>query len=313
MPPFRVLLCAVLAASLCFAPDAEARFGKRSSSGSSKEGTHAATPAGDAHEATPIGAEDDDGGDDKDDGDSDSEKSSDGDGCCSEAAQGLAEALLGALIRGMLEGMLEGLAHAIAHSGTHLEGEPVDDELEPGQTRGRRHAVPLSLRLGAQGLVLRGDAGGVDMFLGLEGRRFGMAAHVVRLGLPADDGADGTDRLTLVEAHLSHTLYVHEVVRLRAEAGMSIARAPDVTLMGPSLALSVEACVLGPLDVEARAQLTPLPYRQVDATAGLALHLGSFMLRGGWRGLFLDDMGVVDGISHQERLHGPYAGGGFTF
>jgi hypothetical protein len=308
MPPFRVLLCAVLAASLCFAPDAEARFGKRSSSGSSKEGTHAATPAGDAHEATPIGSEDDDG-DDKDDGDSDSETSADGDGCCSEAAQGLGEALLGALFRAMLEGMVL----AIAQSGTHLDGAPVDDELEPGQTRERRHAVPLSLRLGAQGLVLRGDAGGADMFLGLEGRRFGVAAHVVRLGLPADDGTDGTDRLTLVEAHLSHTLYVHEVVRLRAEAGVSTARAPDVTLVGPSLALSVEACVLGPLDVEARAQLTPLPYRQVDATAGLALHLGGFVLRGGWRGLFLDDMGVVDGISHQERLHGPYAGGGFTF
>ncbi|MBZ4416856.1 hypothetical protein [Myxococcus sp. RHSTA-1-4] len=304
MPSPRALLCAVLAVSLVFAPGAEARFGKRSTSDTSKEG---------AHEATAIGVEDDE--DDKDD-DEDSRKerrsqaaeSPDGDGCCSEAGRGLAEALLGALFQAMLEGM----AHAIAHGGTHQEGEP-EAGLARGERGERRHAVPLSLRMGAQGLVLRGEAGGADMFLGMEGRRFGVDAHVLRLALPADDGTSGTDRLTLVEAHVSHALYVHEQARFRVEAGVSTARAPDVTLIGPSVALSIEACVLGPLDVEARAQLTPLPYRQLDGTAGLALHLGAFVLRGGWRGLFLDDMGVVDGISHQERLHGPYAGGGFTF
>ena len=298
MPSPRALLYAVLAVSLVFAPDAEARFGKRSTSDTSKE---------EAHEATAIGVEDDedDDEDSRKERRSQSAESSDGDGCCSEAGRGPAEALLGALFQAILEGM----AHAIAHGGTHLEGEP-----EAGLARGeRRHAVPLSLRMGAHGLVLRGEAGGADMFLGMEGRRFGVDAHVLRLALPADDGTSGTDRLTLVEAHVSHALYVHEQARFRVEAGVSTARAPDVTLIGPSVALSLEACVLGPLDVEARAQLTPLPYRQLDGTAGLALHLGAFVLRGGWRGLFLDDMGVVDGISHQERLHGPYAGGGFTF
>ena len=304
----RALLCAALAASLLFAPGAEARFGKRSTSNTSKEDTHAASPGDDVHEATAVGAEDDE--DDEDDAPKEARhvqaSESYGDGCCSGAGQGLAEALLGALFRAMLEGMVI----AIAQSGTHLEGEPVD-EAAPGAER--RHAVPLSLRLGAQGLMFQDTAGGADMFLGFEGRRFGVDTHVLRLALPAEDANSGTDRLTLVEAHLTHVLYVHERARLRAEAGVSTVRAPDATLVGPSVAVSFEACVLGPLDVEARAQLTPLPYRQVDGTAGLALHLGGLVLRGGWRGLFLDDLGVVDGISHQERLHGPYLGGGFTF
>lgn len=294
----RALLCAALSASLLFAPGADARFGKRSTSDTSKEGTH---------EATAVGAEDDE--DDEDDAPKKARvqvAEVDGDGCCSSVGQGLAEALVGALFRAMLEGMV----YAIAQGGTHWEDEPVDGVAPEGE---RRHSVPLSLRLGAQGLMFQGGAGGADMFLGFEGRRFGVDAHVLRLGLPADDGTAGTDRLTLVEAHVTHVLYVHERARLRGEAGVSTARAPDVTLVGPSVAVSFEACVLGPLDVEARAQLTPLPYRQVDGTVGLALHLGGLSLRGGWRGLFLDDLGVVDGIAHQERLHGPYLGGGFTF
>jgi hypothetical protein len=302
MSSSRALLCAALATSLLFAPGAEARFGKRSTSEAPKE---------DAHEATAIGADADDADDDEAPAKEYRAQAleSDGDGCCSGVGQSVAEALLGALFRAMLEGM----AYTIAHTGTHLDGESVE-ELPPGEGGERRHATPLSLRLGAQGLLLQGgEAGATDVFLGLEGRRFGVDAHVLRLTLPADDGTDGTDRLTLVEAHVSHVLYVHERARVRAEAGVSTARAPDVLLVGPSVAVSVEACVLGPLDVEARAQFTPLPYRQVDGTAGLALHLGGLVLRGGWRGLFLDDLGVVDGVSHQERLHGPYLGGGLTF
>ena len=294
MPASRALLCAALTASLLVVPGAEARFGPPST---------ADAPKGAPHPAIAIGA---DGGDEVRYRSSDS--GSDGGGCCASAGRGLGEELVGGLLRLMLEGLI----YAIATSGTHQDGEPETPLMARAEGE-RRHAAPLSLRMGAQGVLPAGEASGTDLFFGLEGRRFGVAANVIRLALPVKDATEGMDRLTLVEAHVSHALYVHEWARVRAEAGVSTARAPDVILVGPSVAISVEACVLGPLDVEARAQLTPLPYRQVDGTAGLSLHLGGFVLRGGWRGLFLDDLGVVDGVAHQHRLHGPYLGLGFAF
>ncbi|QSQ24204.1 hypothetical protein JY651_04325 [Pyxidicoccus parkwayensis] len=300
MPAPRALLSAALVACLLFAPGADARFGKHTSSDSKD----------DTHEATAIGSDEDDDDDDDDGHSSKGEgvqsSGSDGDGCCGGAASSLGEEIVGSLIRLMVEG----LVYAIASTGTHLAPEhdaPGSDSEE------RRHAAPLSLRMGAVGMLPGEGASAMDLYFGLEERRFGVAASVLRLALPADDGTEGTDRLTLVEAHLSHVLYVHPKARLRAEAGVSTARAPDVLMVGPSLGLSVEACVLGPLDVEARAQVTPWPYRQVDGSAGLALHMGGFVMRGGWRGLFLDDLGAVDGISHQDSLHGPYFGLGFAF
>ncbi|MCY1021075.1 hypothetical protein [Pyxidicoccus sp. MSG2] len=298
----RALLSAALAASLLFAPGADARFGKRTSSDSSKE---------ESHEATAIGADEDKDDDDDDDdapskGQGSQSSDSDGGGCCGGVAHSLGEEIVGGLFRLLLEG----LVYAIATNGTHMDAEPASD---PPVARELRHAAPLSMRMGMQGALPGEGVSVLDMSFGLEERRFGVAANVLRLALPTDDGTEGVDRLTLVEAHVSHVLYVHPRARIRAEAGVSTARAPDVTLVGPSMAISAEACLLGPLDVEARAQLTPLPYRQFDGTAGVALHLGGFVMRGGWRGLFLDDQGVVDGIAHQDSLHGPYLGMGLAF
>jgi hypothetical protein len=223
-------------------------------------------------------------------------------------AHGVGEEIVGGLIRLMLEG----LVYVIATHGTHMDGEP-ESTLVPRAPGERRHAAPLSLRLGGQGVLPAGEASGMDWYFGLEERRFGVAANLVRLALPVDDGTSARERLTLAEMHVSYALYAHERARVRAEAGVSTARAPSVTMVGPSVAISAEACVLGPLDVEARAQLTPLPYRQVDGTAGLALHLGGFVLRGGWRGVYLNDLGAVDGLARQDRLHGLYLGAGFAF
>jgi hypothetical protein len=77
--------------------------------------------------------------------------------------------------------------------------------------------------------------------------------------------------------------------------------------------MSAEACIAGPLDVEARMQVTPFPYRQVDASAALALHLGALVLRGGYRGLVLDDAGHVDGVVHRDGFHGPFFGLGLAY
>lgn len=102
--------------------------------------------------------------------------------------------------------------------------------------------------------------------------------------------------------------------RLRLEGGVASAHAPDILFVGPSFAASVEACIgPSPVDLEARIQAVPFPHRQVDAQAGLAVHVGSLHLRGGWRALYLNDAGHTTGETQVERLTGPYLGLGLTF
>ncbi len=286
MSPFRALLCAALALGLLLGPSpAEARFGKRSkpSQSDSKKDDDK------THEATPVGQEDS-GGDDDDD-----------DRPRRRGVRGRHTDVDVAV--GFFAFLFSGGNHRLV----------VDAPRGPrGELREERHAAPLSFRLGLQGgPVTEGAA--VDLFIGLEGRRFGVDARITGMGLEADDGSDETDALTLMEAHLTWALVSLERVRLRAEAGVSSASAPDISFVGPSLGMSLEACMAGPLDFEARVQATPFPYRQVDASAALALHLGALVLRGGYRGMVLDDAGHVDGIVHVDTFHGPYFGLGLTY
>ncbi|NBD10311.1 hypothetical protein [Corallococcus silvisoli] len=168
--------------------------------------------------------------------------------------------------------------------------------------------VRLGLNVGAMG---GGSAG--DLFLGIEGQSLGFDVQGTQLTLPTDDGTPGTDIIRLGSAHLTWAVLSTDRLRWRLEGGLTTASAPDLSLTAPSFATSVEACVAGPLDVEARAQGTFGPYRQLDVSAGVALHLGPLMLRGGWRGLILDDAGLVDGVQHVDRFMGPYGGAGFAF
>jgi hypothetical protein len=108
-------------------------------------------------------------------------------------------------------------------------------------------------------------------------------------------------------------MIARERIRLRLEGGLSMATAPDLSVAGPSLALSMEACLVGTLDLELRAQAAAFPYQQVDAQAGLALNLTQLVLRAGWRGLYLNDAGLVDGVVHEDAFSGPYVGLGFSF
>ncbi|MFP2930039.1 hypothetical protein ACLESO_33555 [Pyxidicoccus sp. 3LG] len=279
MSPLRPFMCVALALGLLLgATPAEARFGKRSrpsQSDSNKE-----------HEASAIGEDDDDDDDDNDGG---HYVSSDVDAVVST---------------------VEFLAFLF--SGGNHRLTVVEPAGPNGEVRGQRHAAPLSFRLGLQGGPLGGGGAG-DLFLGLEGQRFGVDGRLTGLVLPTDDGTEGTDTLSLVEAHLTWALVAHQRVRLRVEAGVSTANAPDISFVGPSMGMSLEACVGGPLDVEARVQATPFPYRQVDASAALALHLGALVLRGGYRGMVLDDQGLVDGVIHVDSFHGPFFGLGLSY
>ncbi|MCP3140008.1 hypothetical protein [Pyxidicoccus xibeiensis] len=284
MSPLRSLLCATLALGLLLgATPAEARFGKRSKPSESN-----------THEATPVG-EEDSGGDDEDDDDDDSH--SDGHHYVSDPVGDTVNAV------NFFAFIFSGGNHRLS-----VAPEPGPD----GELVRERHAAPLSFRLGAQGGPL-GGGGAVDLFIGLEGRRFGVDARLTGLGLPTDDGSEGSDTISLVEAHLTWALVSLERVRLRAEAGVSTASAPDIDFVGASMGMSLEACIGGPLDVETRVQATPFPYRQVDASAALALHLGALVLRGGYRGMVLDDAGLVDGVTHVDTFHGPFFGAGLTY
>jgi len=277
----RAVLCGVLALGVVLTTlPAEARFGKRSSSDESSDEKK-------VHNATPVGQDDDDD-DDDDSGSSYSSSSSSSD--------------VFALVD---------FFTLIFSVGNHRA--PLATELRPdGSVREQRHAAPLSLRAGLQGGPMSGG-GAVELFLGLEGHRFGVDGYLTGLELPTDDGTPGSDTLTLAVANLTWSFIAQERIRLRGEAGVSTANAPDVSFVGFSLGGSLEACVAGPLDVEAKLLLTPFPHRVMDASAALALHLGALVLRGGYRGLVLDDAGLVDGVVHRDVLGGPYFGLGLTF
>jgi hypothetical protein len=114
-------------------------------------------------------------------------------------------------------------------------------------------------------------------------------------------------------AHLTYALVTQERVRWRVEGGVSMASAPDLKVVGPSLGTSFDARLARPLDLELRLQATPFPYRQVDAQAALALKSYPWVVRAGWRTLVLDDAGLVDGVVHRDVFNGPFVGAGLFF
>ncbi|QRK10843.1 hypothetical protein JQX13_12660 [Archangium violaceum] len=198
----------------------------------------------------------------------------------------------------------------------------IDGTYVPYYRRYRPHPVatqepdepshPIMVRMGVEGNVLR-DGNSVGINLGFEERHWGVSTRFTGLTLNADDGTVGQDAIHLAEAHVTFAPVVGERGRLRMEGGVAAARAPDVTFIGPSMALSFERCLLGPLDLEGRLQWVPLPHLQLDGQAGLAVHLGVLTLRAGWRGLLLDDRGHVDGVVHRDMMGGPFAGLGLSF
>jgi hypothetical protein len=276
------MLCAALASGLLVTPGtAEARFGKRSSSSKSSSPSK-------VHDATPV---DSSSGDDDEDDDGDSS----GDSSSSDTGSSIVTLL------SLFSPSDSTPTYGSYGSSSSYRPEPVAAPRNP-----------VMVRMGVEGYAMH--AGSAATFtLGIEGRRWGVSGVASSLRLAADDGTDTEDRVQLYSAHLTYALLSNELGRLRVEGGAAIARAPDVTFVGPSIALSFERCLFGALDVEGRGQLVPVPHLQVDAQMGLALHLGVLSLRGGWRWLVLDDRGHLDGVRHREDFAGPYAGIGLSF
>ncbi|NOK21607.1 hypothetical protein [Corallococcus carmarthensis] len=296
----KVVLGGGLLVGLLAAPPAEARFGKKSDSNETSKPVH---------KASAIGADKDDDSKTEDENKNRSAKtttvSSTDDSLefSDSASDDAASLILGAVF----ELLLRGMGEAIANTGTH-HGHDINAPDAPPGRNSLRHAVPFSFRAGVLVSPVEGGSG-LDFDLGWDVHRFGADLRVSRL-LGSREGSASSDTRTLGEMHVTYSPLVREDLRLRVEAGVATLDAPGRVYVAPSLGMSVEACVLGPLDAEARLQVSPGPYQQVDARAGLALHLGSLMLRGGARYLALDSevapLGLALGFA-------PEFGVGFTF
>ncbi|HYO53397.1 hypothetical protein [Archangium sp.] len=292
MPFPKQILCAALVAG-CFlsATVAEARFGKSGGSGSSGSSSSGHTSGGPphghgggkksrVHDATPVGRDSDD--------------SSPNNG--------------GGQDRGPRRTVIIPIPAWISVSGTYYRGyRPRLVTREPEESRS-----PVMVRMGVEANALR-EGGAVALNLGIEERRWGISTRLTALALNTDDGSEGMDHLQLADVNVTFAPLAGARGRLRLEAGVAMARAPDVTFIGPNLALSFERCLFGPLDVEGRLQWVPYPHLQLDGQAGLAVHLGVLTLRAGWRGLLLDDRGHVDGVVHRDKMGGPFGGLGLHF
>ncbi|MFL5357795.1 hypothetical protein [Archangium sp.] len=296
--PLRALPCALLAGVLLASPSAEARFGKSSdSSGDSNksESTNNESKSSDSHvhDATPVN--------------SDSGSSSKPVHEASPVGSGSSRP-----------------EHPPSSSDPAYYPPPV---YEPGYAPGyvtprhrgsweeefssRRHR---NFTLGLEGNFLR-EGGGVGVHLGVEGDRLGGFLRATGLSLKAGDGSGGADEISVTEVHLSWALVTGHWGRVRVEGGVAVAKAPDVTFVGPSVGVSAEVYLLNSLALEARTQVTPFPYRQLDAAGGVVWYVGGWRLlalRGGLRVLMLDDAGWVDGVVHQDVLPGPYVAFGLA-
>lgn len=291
VPTSKAVLCAALAASVLLGPAvAEARFGKRSSSssGSGSSGNNGSRSRNNddrprTHRATPVGKE---------------REASNDDDTPRRRSRAVRRPLPEVIVAGAI-----------------LAAPPPRPRVLPVTrvTRERHEPVPLMVRLGVQGDLL-GNGGAMGLFMAMEGKRLGLDTRVTGIALPADDGSNRVDRITLLGAHATAALWMSQRGRMRVEAGVVSAHAPDIIFVGPSFGASVEACIgRSPVDLEARLHAVPYPHRQVDMQAGLAVHLGSLNMRGGWRALYLNDAGHVDGEVHAEAFGGPYLGVGLSF
>ncbi|PTL77479.1 hypothetical protein [Vitiosangium sp. GDMCC 1.1324] len=168
-------------------------------------------------------------------------------------------------------------------------------------------AQPIQVDLTADaGFVAQGYA--VGLGLQAEGEQLGFGVKLNMLNLATDDGSAGRDRISLLGLKPSVLLVSRDNVRLRLSGGLDIAFAPDVTFVGPGVGASSELRLVGPLQLEASGNWTILPFTQLTGDAGLAVKLGPVRLRGGYRAIYLDDRGYVDGNRNRELFAGPYAG-----
>lgn len=194
--------------------------------------------------------------------------------------------------------------------GYYVAPAPAVMVAEPVEQAGAESTVRVTVGVEGQGYLNGATLGVLGTF---EGERWGVSLSASSLLLKADDGSQGVDVIGDFTAHLTFAFLTGQYGRLRAELGADAFFAPDVIMVGPTGGLSGVVWLGGPLGIEGSVMVTPWPYTQIDARAGLALGLGQFGIRAGWRVQALNDRGVVDGVAHTDLLNGPYVGLSFVF
>lgn len=163
--------------------------------------------------------------------------------------------------------------------------------------------------LDSSGYHSRGNGSAVGGRIAFEGHRLGVNLQFTEIFAPIDNVSvsTGTDNIGLFNIYGTYALIAHPNARLRVEAGLTSAFAPNLTVAGPGGGFSA-VILFGPLGIEGAIHGTPFPYRQLDWNTGLALNLGPLGLHGGWRRIYLDDQGLVDGNRNTDVFGGPYVG-----
>lgn len=178
--------------------------------------------------------------------------------------------------------------------------------------RERQWNIRTALMGEAQGFT-SGDGGLFSAGILIEGVRWGVDVDVRHIVVSTDDGTEGTDTLRLFNGAVTWTLFGNQTARIRLEGGFTAAFAPDVIVVSPQAGLSWAFGFGGAWGLEGLIRASLIPHTQVEWSAGFSYAMGPLGFRAGWRRIFLDDRGIVDGVAHQDVFAGPYLGMGLAF
>jgi hypothetical protein len=165
-------------------------------------------------------------------------------------------------------------------------------------------------------LFLRGEASGASESITLagsfrvDGRQWGFVVDERALFFSAYPTADV---INVAHAHATYAFFTGPNGRARTELGVAGAFADQLTAFAPSLGVSVDLALIWGLGIEASAHAVPFPYRSVEYSVGTSFALGPASVHMGWRSIYLDDAGLVDGVTHSDTSAGLYLGVGYTF
>jgi hypothetical protein len=146
--------------------------------------------------------------------------------------------------------------------------------------------------------------------LRLEGMHWGIALEGRHIAASLNGVVD---HLGFFNAFMSYSLYSAERGRVRLEGGVVSAFAPDLIVLSPALGMSLGMALSDHWGIEALARASIRPHVHVEVSAGVSYAIGPVGIRAGYRHLYLNDNGLVDGVPHDDSFGGPYVGVGFAF
>jgi hypothetical protein len=144
-----------------------------------------------------------------------------------------------------------------------------------------------------------------------EGQRFGVALAYTGVLSPTTDGTPGIDVFHLAKAHLTYALVSTPRGRVRAEVGVHVAAAPEVTFLAPGFGVSAALRLFGGFGLETRVFGSVFPYTELDARGGLVWSSRVVSVLGGMRTLYLNDQGALGAANAgdtSDLFFGPYVG-----